>query len=339
MPATIYDIAKAAGVSIASVSIVIRDNESPRVSEKKRHEILRIARELGYTPNAVAKALSEGSTRIVGLVVPMKEPIFNNPFIADVLTGIQSAVMDYGFHLMVYTHRATTGRLTKSELQQSRLVDGVIAINTRMCSAEDMNATIGDLRATHTKFVMVNGYYGDQPINYVGVDDEANARLAVDYLSEKGHQSIALVTGSPRSPISKHLLSGFRRGLRQHRLATTNLRHANCNYDEALLLETVRGWMREADPPTAIVCADNHVALQLYQVARTLKLTIPDDLSVLGTGNGYLGSTQHPRLTTIAIPAVEIGKRAAILLINSISGDPSPARIILPAQIMPGESA
>ena len=321
------------------MSLVIRDPETRRVGAQKRKKILQIAKEIGYTPSAVAKALSEGSTRIVGLVVPMREPIFNNPFIADVLTGIQSSVMEFGYHLMIYTHKASTGRLTKSELQQSRFVDGVIAVNTRMCSSDDMNATIGYLQSTNTRFVMVNGYYGDQQIDYVGVNDEATAKLAVDYLTSKGHTSIALITGSARSPISGHLLSGFRRALRQHKIETSRLRHVHSNYDDAVVLATLKTWMKEKGRPSAIFCADDHVATKVYQAVRALQLDIPGDLSVLGAGNSFLASSQQPRLSTITVPAVEIGRQAARLLIDGFKEHTAPQRIILPSQVSLGESA
>lgn len=336
---TIYDVARKAEVSIASVSLVFKDPETRRVGAEKRRKILQIAEAIGYTPSAIAKALSEGSTRIVGLVVPFNEPIFKNPFIADVLTGIQSSVMEYGYHLMVYTHKASTGRLTMSELQQSRLVDGVIAVNTRMCSADDMDATIGELRATNTKFVMVNGYYGNENINYVGVDDEAIARTAVDYLASKGHTRIALITGSSRSPISKRRLTGFRRGMKQHHSATEPLMHIHCNYDDALVLKTLKAWMGQKKPPTAVFCADDHVAAFAYQAARVLDLPVPDKLAILGAGNSSLAAIQQPKLTTVAIPAIEIGQQAARLLIDGFTDANSPRRIILRSEILPGESA
>lgn len=336
---TIYDVAKKAEVSIASVSLVFNDPETKRVGVEKRRKILAVAEAIGYAPSAVAKALSEGSTRIVGLVIPLREPIFRNPFIADVLTGIQSAMMEYGYHLMVYTHKASTGRLTKSELQQSRFVDGVIAINTRMCSADDMNATIGDLKNTNTKFVMVNGYYGDQKIDYVGVDDEATARVAVDYLRSSGHARIALITGSPRSPISKHLLSGFRRALQHHRLSAKSALHIHSNYDDSYILQTLKNWMKGPLKPTSIFCADEHIAIKLYQAARTIGLNLPEDLSVLAAGNSGVAGNLQPKLTMIAMPAVEIGRQAAGLLISGFSQKSPAQRIILKSSLVSGDSA
>src|ERR1700761_8073433 len=177
---TIYDVATQAKVSIAAVSLVMNDANTTRVGSAKRQEILRVAKKIGYTPSVVAKALTEGSTRIIGLVIPLREPIFFHPFIAEILSGLQNRVAEQDYHLMIYSHKAGTGRVTRDEIRQSRYADGVIVLNTRMSTAEDMAATIEELRTANIPFVMVNGYSGNGQINYVGIDDRETGRIGAE---------------------------------------------------------------------------------------------------------------------------------------------------------------
>ena len=146
---TIHDVARKAKVSIASVSLVMNDPETPRVGATKRTIIQQVAQELGYAPSGIAKALNKGETKILGLVVPLRDPIFFNSFIAQVLSGIQAAIVTRGYHLMIYSHQTNTGQITANELRQSRFADGLIVLNTRMCTKADQENTIAALHLAH----------------------------------------------------------------------------------------------------------------------------------------------------------------------------------------------
>lgn len=127
--ATIYDVAQRPGVSAASVSLTLKDPATKRVGAKKRESILRIAQELAYHPSGIARALSEGSTKILGLLIPKHQSIFVNHFIVDLLSGIQTIAAENGYDLMIYSHIAESGRLTRRELLKSRYVDGMAVLN------------------------------------------------------------------------------------------------------------------------------------------------------------------------------------------------------------------
>ncbi len=338
--ATIYDVANAAKVSIASVSLVMNDPNTPRVGAAKRKQILALAGKLGYSPSGLARALSSGSTRILGLVVPMRDPIFFNNFIAEVLAGIQSCVMERGYHLMIYSHSAKSGRITKSELTQSRFVDGVIVFNTRMCSLQDMKDTIDDLKGAGIPFVMTNCYAGKDQINYVGVDDYEIGSNGAAYLAGRGHARIALISGAARSPMTPQVLSGFKAGLRKAGGKFDPRLHFCSDYDAKTIHDKIVAWFSGGNPPTAIFCADDQLVPDVYRVLEELQKRIPDDVSVLGRGNLPIGTVLKPHLTTIAIPAFEMGKKAAELLIDAVAANPKvPRRISLKAQLIERESA
>lgn len=337
---TIYDIAKAAKVSIAAVSLVMNNPETPRVGAAKRKVILELAAKHGYSPSGLARALSSGSTRIIGLVVPMRDPIFLNNFIAEVLAGIQSCVMERGYHLMIYSHSAKSGRITKGELTQSRFVDGVIVLNTRLCSRQDMKDSIDDLNAARIPFVMTNCYAGDDKINYVGVDDFEVGRRGAEYLAERGHSRIALISGAARSPMTPQLLSGFKAGLKKAGRKFDSGLHLYSEYNLNTIRETIENWFKLPDPPTAIFCPDDQSVPEVYRTLEGLKLRIPKDVGILGRGNLSVGVALNPQLTSIAIPAFEMGKKAAELLIDVVETSSKTARRIeLEAPLIKRQSA
>jgi DNA-binding LacI/PurR family transcriptional regulator len=328
---TIYDVASQAKVSIAAVSLVMNDPNTTRVGEAKRQEILRVARRLGYTPSGIAKALTEGSTRIIGLVIPLREPIFFHPFIAEVLSGMQNCVTEQDYHLMIYSHKAGTGRVTRGEIQQSRYADGVIVLNTRMSTAQDMSATIEELRAANIPFVMVNGYSGNGQINYVGIDDQETGRVGVQYLIDRGHTRIGLLCGARKSPISASIVAGYKHAMRSNNLPYQTALSVYCEYGQNLIRQAVTRWMKHNDPPTAIFCADDQFAPTVYAILRDMGLKVPSEVSVLARGSNALAEYLEPKLTTITVPGVEIGERAAEQLIKTLKSSVTRRRrLILP---------
>lgn len=338
--ATIYDVAKAAQVSTAAVSLVMNDPATPRVGAKKRRLILDAAAKLGYSPSGLARALSRGSTKILGLVVPMRDPIFFNNFIAGVLAGIQTCVMDRGYHLMIYTHSSKSGRITKGELTQSRFVDGVIVLNTRLCSLQDMKDSIDDLNNAGIPFVMTNCYAGEDKINYVGVDDFEVGRRGAEYLLDRGHIRIALISGASRSPMTQQLLSGFKAGLSKAGKRFDPKLHVYSEYNPATIHDKIISWFQRTTPPTAIYCADDQLVPDIYRTLEELNRRIPSDVSVLGRGDLPISAVLNPKLTTFAIQPLEMGKKAAELLIEAVQTNSGKVRrIYLDAPLILRESA
>lgn len=333
--ATIYDVAKAAQVSIAAVSLVMNDPMTPRVGAKKRKHILDIAAKLGYSPSGLARALSRGATKILGLVVPMRDPIFFNNFIAGVLAGIQACVMERGYHLMIYTHSGKSGRITKGELTQSRFVDGVIVLNTRLCSLQDMKYSIDDLNKAGIPFVMTNCYSGDDDINYVGIDDLEVGRRGAEFLLSRGHTHIGLVNGASRSPMTQQLLLGFKSALMKAGKRFDPRLHVYSEYNPAIIHDKIVSWFERTHPPTAIYCADDQLAPEIYHTLENLNRRIPVDVCVLGRGDLPISSVLNPPLTTFAIQPLEMGKKAAELLVESIqTHSGKPRRIYLDAPLI-----
>lgn len=335
------DIAKRAGVSIAAVSIALNNRDTNRVSAAKREEIQRIAAELSYTPNELAKALAERKTRLLGLMVPLRDPIFFNHFIAQALSGIQSTLMRRGYNLLVYSPSGRPGRSTRDQILESKFTDGLIFINTRSCSPRDVAETIQELDAAQIKFTMINSYYGRAPVNYVGVDDPAIGEAAVHYLAERKHRRIAFLSGLAKLPTHVHLLQGMRRGAAAYGLELPAERIGCSAYDEQIAFAILDRWFEnKKTSPTAIFCADDQLLMYLYDYLEARGMTIPDDVAVLGRGNAGLMSLLRPRPTAFYIPTFEMGELAAEMLIDSIERPTGTRqRVLLPFKLHVGQTA
>lgn len=342
MPAPkLSDIARRAGVSVAAVSIALNNKETTRVSATKRELIRQIAQDLGYSPNELAKALAERRTRLLGLMVPMKDPIFFNQFIAQALSGIQSTVMKRGYNLLIYSPSGRPGRATRDQILESRFTDGLIFINTRSCTTRDINDTIHELDAASIRFAMINSYYGRASVNYVGVDDAALAEAAVRYLVERGHRRIAFLSSLPTLPTHIHLLHGLRRAMSDAGLEFKDEYIGCCDYDQTKAFTILDRWLaRRKDRPTAIFTADDSLLIHMYDYVESRQLSVPGDVAILARANSANAGGLRPRPTAFFIPTFEMGQRAADMLIDSIEKpDQQRHRILLPFTFMEGKTA
>ena len=341
MPAPkLSDIAKRAGVSPAAVSIVLNDRETRRVGAVKRQLILQIAKELGYTQNVLAKALVERRTRLLGLMVPLRDPIFFNQFIAQALSGIQSTLCSRGYNLLVYSPSGRPGRATRDQILESKFTDGLIFINTRLCSPRDISDTIRELDEAKIKFTMINSYYGRASIDYVGVDDFAIGEAAVFHLLARGHKSIVFLSGSEQLPTNQQLVQGMRSALAESGMELPDDRIGYTDYEQPVAFMVLDRWFAsKRNRPTAIFAGDDQLLTHLYDYVEARGLKIPGEIAILARGNADFMSLLRPRPTGFAIPTFQMGEVAASRLIDSIEKpDHQRARVLLPSQFLPGQT-
>jgi LacI family transcriptional regulator len=188
-------------------------------------------------------------------------------------------------------------------------------------------------------FTMLNSYYGDDLINYVGVDDAAIGRMAGEFLFAKGHRRIAFMGGSKNSPVNAELLRGLRAALKSKGVRIDREMLCFSEYDNAAIDDGVRRWFTQKDIPTAIFCADDQVVPEIYEIVRALKKRIPSDVAVLGRGDLSANAYLRPRPSIIAFSIFEMGRKAAELLIDSLD-EKSRARerVLLSPQLIERES-
>jgi len=318
---TSVDVARRAGVSQSTVSLVFSGKGHGRVSEATQERVRRSARELGYRPNVAAQALRLGSSRAVALLVPD----VTNPFFGRVLRGAQRAAQAAGYTVaLVDTGNDRTWEAQSFEALRAGPVDGYLLFEVSAPEAlgPDQHAVLIETEAP-----------GHASVRF---DAEGGAADAFEHLLELGHTRVGHLAADFDAP-TFHLRDVARRRV----LADAGLdpdalpRAATAiGIDEA---RDAAGPLLE-DRPTAVFCDDDVIAAGLYLAARERGLRIPEDLSVVGFDNMDFARVLAPPLTTVALDAERLGAIAFELLDARMGGRRARRRVVLPAELLVRES-
>ncbi|TNY38323.1 LacI family transcriptional regulator [Thermomonospora catenispora] len=304
------NVAERAGVSKSLVSLVMRG--SPHVSERRRQAVLKAARELGYRPNAVARSLVEGRTRLIGAIVAD----LHNPFFAEFLDGLQESLHGEGLRMLVGSGRWDP--LFEAEAVEAFLemrVDGLVLLSVVPDSLQEAAANVP---------VVVVGERDVDGVDIVVDDDELGASLAVDHLVRLGHRRIAHIEGAP-STTARYRRSGYENAMRKHDLAE-QITVEPGDFTEEGGYRAARTLLSRPDRPTAIFAPNDLVATGVLSAADELGLKVPEDVSVVGYDNTHLAAIRHISLTSVDQPRRDMGRIAAEMLRARIEDPSRPPR-------------
>ncbi len=319
---TIKDVARLAGVSVSSVSRTLAAPESVRPGTRER--VLRAAAEVGYSPNAAARALTTGRTYNVGLVVPD----LANPFFPTVVKAIQSRAREFDYSvLLVDTDEDPTAEveLIRKLVKQ---VDGFLLCGPR-APDEDLRSFIGE-----TPVVTVNRRVG--PIPSVICDHTDGVRQAVGHLAALGHRALAYVGGPRASTVNRERARGLRTMCASMGIELVDLGNATPNFDGgAAAADLVL-----AAPVTAVLAYNDLQALGLVSRFRERGASVPEQISVVGFDDIPLAGQVSPRLTTIAQRGDLLGRAAVDLLLDLLQDRVGAAgsRRVMPTQLIVRDS-
>jgi DNA-binding LacI/PurR family transcriptional regulator len=312
MTVSIKDIAKSAGVSHSTVSRALSD--SPLVSAQTKVRIQRLAREMGYSPDAQARSLVMGRTQTIGVVVTT----ITDPFIAEIVEAIERTARDRGYSVILASSNAVPEReIAAVEMLHSKRVDGVVVTSSRIGALyQDYLDRLG------VPVVLVNSHSEQRgPYTFsINVDNRHGACLATKHLVELGHRRIAYVSGPADHSDDLDRLAGYREALSL----------AGIGFDPALVvpgngrasggelaLPALRALVK---PPTAAFCYNDMTAIGLMRAAREAGLGVPEKLSLVGFDDIPFASYVQPSLTTIAQPKPQMGTRAMEMVLDLMSG-------------------
>lgn len=325
------EVAKRAGVSIATVSRVLNNSQS--VNEETRMRILKAIRELNYQPSRVAKRLrsKSGSSNLLGVLVPD----IRNPFYVDVLMGIEDVAYRNNYAIIM----CNFGQDEKKEamyldILESEAIDGLIA-----APANEQDQRLKKMVRNGLPVVCVDRGLHESNVDLVWVDNEAGAFAAVDHLLKTGYRRIAHIGGLPSIPSSVLRERGYRKALQAHQLEVDPelIRFGNSGYESGVCLSA--DLLRLPNPPDALFTGNNLITLGALETIHAMKLRIPGDIAVIGFDDMYWANSLNPALSAVRQPAYEIGKRAGELLIQRISDPGRPAiQMSLNAELMVRDS-
>lgn len=304
----IKDVAREAGVSIATVSHVI--NNTRFVSAETRKKVLRAVELCNYYPNAHARSLASGRSNTLGLVVSD----ISNPFFPELIKSIEAAAFEHGYDLILSN---TNYDAERSSHYVRRLIERKVAGVALMTSELD-TSLIEELACRHVSVVFLDLGSAGQCMSNIIVDYEAGIEEAIDHLVAYGHRQIAYVGGPRRLRSAFKRLEAFNASMARHLPETQP--HI---YEGDFKLEGGRRAASEmlsdeGQLPTAVVAANDMMALGLMQEFRAAQLSIPDHISIVGFDDIAFATLCEPPLTTISLPHAELGQRAVEALIATI---------------------
>jgi len=321
---TIYDVAKAAGVSIATVSRVL--NGYPFVAEKTREKVLRAMQELNYSPNLLAAALMKKNTYTVGLLIPD----ISNPFFAEITRGVEDAANKFGFNIIICNTDNDPEKETKYvNLLLQKSVDGLI-----FATSEIANQNILMLKERQFPLVLIAREVEGIEVDVVLADNFQGAYEGVKYLISLGHRRIAFLGESLNIKSTRERQAGYEKALQEAGIPV----EAELIVTGLKSLEEAYHRMRLFYPkarPTAIFAANDVLAIGAIRALKELGLSIPRDVSVLGFDDTVFASIAEPPLSSVAQPMRQMGKMAMTRLISRIRNKEEKCRrIVLPTKLI-----
>ncbi len=318
MDITLKEVAKAAGVSHTTVSLVINSAETSRVSAKTRMRVLEAIQKLDYNPNLTAKRLASGKTSCIGLYTPFEIPIFRNYTFMEMIAGIQDVLSEKGFDLVLFSGGKKLYRNRPvNKIVKQNTVDGLIIFNTRYTSENFANNYVQSLNKLKFNYVIINYYWGDAHINYVGIRYENDAYDAVRYLTSLGHKTVAFIVGTSEATINKRIIRGYKKALKDSHIDIDDRIIEYADYDYDIAYQKTRKILNNNPAVTSFLIGGFEMAPACLKAVKDLGLKVPEDISIVCYIDNEIMPLLDPPITAIKWPYYDMGKKAAELLLEN----------------------
>lgn len=330
--ATIKDVAKAAGVSIATVSYAL--NNSSEVGEETRKRIVEIAKTLNYYPSGVARQLKKRKTEMLGVFMEGTA----GPYYSDILFGIQEGIIkDYGL-IMVSENN---GKNFKGyNLLRERWVDGAMIIKSHYMT-NDLIVQLSE----HLPLVFmdkdISGIISKAKPNSImslSVDNFNGAYQAVQHLIKTGYKKIGFLNGDYESHDNRLRLEGYKKALEDAGLPFEQKWFIEGGYSDRKSYKAVKEFIQKKDMPEALFSSNDEMAVGAIYAFEELFVKIPEDIAIVGFDNIDMAAMTHPALTTITYNRYDMGLKASQYLFDMIEGREVPTNILIDTQLIVRES-
>ena len=320
------DIAESLGVSKATVSLVI--NNSPKISEKTRQKVLRKIEELGYIYNRGAAGLSTGKSNTVGLAVHN----LSNPYFTEVCLAIESVLSDRGrIPFLCNTYESLGSQKKFIEALIEHRADGLLLCPAERTTSEDLRPLFSRNLAT---VLIARNIEGSQ-LDFVGNDDQMAFKLVTEHLIKLGHRRIAMIGGGQQTSASKYRRAGFTSALKAYDIPVEASLIIDCETTSEGGEQAIAGVINVSDPPTAVVCFADLVALGVLSGLHHQQYVPGKDMAVVSCDDIEEASKGYVQLTSARVQKTEIGRNAAEMLLERIA-DPTlaPRTLLLKPEVI-----
>lgn len=321
---TINDVARTAGVSVATVSKVINGRYGVALATSAK--VQEVIDDLGYESSLVARSLRSTRTNVIGVLVAEFEP-----FSTELLKGISHAIGGTGYELLAYSGGGRSGSNVGWERRylsrlSGTLIDGAILVTPTVVDAD-----------SHVPVVAVDPHTGPSGLPTVDSDNLRGAVLATEHLLALGHRRIGFLGGRADLESARLREEGYRAALRSAGIAVDESLVRVGGYRPETADQPAHELLTMPDRPTAIFAANDLSAIRTMEVARELGMGVPDDVSVIGFDNVPESATTTPPLTTINQPIRRMGEEALRLLVGLMSDSDAVGRathVTLPTELV-----
>ncbi|WP_117235990.1 DNA-binding transcriptional regulator CytR [Vibrio maerlii] len=309
--ATMKDVAQLAGVSTATVSRALMNPEKVSIDTRKRVEAA--VMESGYSPNSLARNLRRNESKTIVAIVPD----ICDPYFTEIIRGIEDAAVENGYLVLL----GDSGQEKKRESSFVNLVftkqaDGMLLLGTNLpfdvSKAEQKNLP---------PMVMACEFAPELELPTVHIDNLTSAFEAVNYLAQLGHKKIAQIAGPEDATLCQFRHQGYQQALRRAGAVMTDdyVVHGDFSFEAGA--KAVRELLALPEPPTAIFCHNDTMAIAAIKEAKILGLRVPQDLSVVGFDDIQFSQYCEPPLTTISQPRYEIGRQTMLMMLDLLRGN------------------
>ncbi|MHC5251904.1 catabolite control protein A [Listeria kieliensis] len=312
MNVTIYDVAREANVSMATVSRVVNGN--PNVKPVTRKKVLDVINQLGYRPNAVARGLASKRTTTVGVIIPD----ISNVFYAELARGIEDIATMYKYNIIL----SSSDENEDKELQVlntllGKQVDGIIYMGEKI--TEQLQE---EFNRSPVPVVLAGAIDMKQNLASVNIDYLEATKAAVELFIQNGHKQIAFVTGSLEEPVNRELkLKGYQDALKNAGISYNEDYVIEADYDYNSGVRAFEQLNQLNKRPNAVIVTDDELAIGILNTALDAGVKVPDELEIMTSNNTKLTLMSRPQLSTIVQPLYDIGAVAMRLLTKLMTSE------------------
>lgn len=313
MSATINDIAKTAGVSRTTVSRVL--NNSGYVKEETKKKVLKVIKELHYTPSAIARSLSTNKTNTIGVIVPE----INDPFFGDIIKGISEIADEYNLNIILCnTDEDMDKELRALKLLKEQRIQGILITPT--FGEDEFNSEyLNTIENFGIPIILIDGHVRYSNFSGVFIDHIKGAYEGTKALIKAGHEKIAIITGRMNSRPARHRLIGYKKALEMNNIDIEDKYIFYGNYQHQSAYEVTKEMLKMKDRPTAVFVSSNMMVLGCIKALNEEKIKIPEDMAIIGFDKIEILNMIGMNISYINSHTVEIGRTGMKMLIDCLN--------------------
>lgn len=325
MATNIRDVAKAAGVSVATVSKVL--NGYTTVNEKTKERVLQFVKEMQFHPNSAARSLVGRRSMTIGIFLTTG---LAHPFFTQILSGMERALKSMGYDLIYLAQLSWNKEYSFVRHCQSRNVEGVVVFGFQHDEMSFVELIESGIPTLFIDLDVREGRAG-----YISSDNHKGVQGAVRYLSGLNHRKISFLSGTKSSYVCQHRLEGYRAGLADEGIPYREDYVVEGDFTREKGYQVMNELLALPEPPTSVICCSDMSAVGAMEAILDAGLSVPGDISVIGFDDIEIASNVRPALTTVRQDMITIGRRSIELLDELINDEElQPPEAIVPTELV-----